>query len=205
MKQLLVLTGPQGSGNHLWSKIFALHPNVVGWQALLDEYWIGHDKEPFVELWGNPSLFSKRNWEHEYYVTSISVPYMNNGVATIPNFFEFTNSAEAHGFVVKFAVIGRDKNIIQMQQSRVREQVSLPKALAEFNKFTDPVFLSYELLHLYGALYLQNISKQLDFPIAFNDERVKNIIADDTNRKYIKPADPHATDDLAKKASMKWK
>jgi hypothetical protein len=26
MKQLLIFTGPQGSGNHLWSKIFALHP-----------------------------------------------------------------------------------------------------------------------------------------------------------------------------------
>ena len=39
MKTLAVLTGPQGSGNHLWSKIFSLHEDVFGWKSLLDNYW----------------------------------------------------------------------------------------------------------------------------------------------------------------------
>ena len=47
MKKMLILTGPQGSGNHMWSKIFALHPSVYGWQELVEEFWIGHDREPF--------------------------------------------------------------------------------------------------------------------------------------------------------------
>jgi hypothetical protein len=46
MKKLLIITGPQGSGNHMWSKILALHPAVNGWSALLEEYWIPHDREP---------------------------------------------------------------------------------------------------------------------------------------------------------------
>jgi hypothetical protein len=55
MKTILILTGPQGSGNHMWSKIFALHPQVRGWQALLDQYWIGHDQEPWAQYWQDPA------------------------------------------------------------------------------------------------------------------------------------------------------
>jgi hypothetical protein len=205
MKTVLILTGPQGSGNHMWSKIFALHPQVQGWQALLDQYWIGHDQEPFVEYWNNPNQLGQFNWRaSDWFVTSISVPYMNNGTATVPNFKHFVKSVQNLGHTVKFAVLGRDQNIVQMQQQRVRGGVSLPQALAEFDALAAPVFLSYELLHLYKKKYLENISRQLNFPIDTNNPRIAEILAEDTNTKYFSPVAHHATDDLARHSSRKW-
>ena len=54
MKKLLIITGPQGSGNHLFSRLLSLHPDVGGWDDLLDEYWVPSDLEPFAEYWVNP-------------------------------------------------------------------------------------------------------------------------------------------------------
>ena len=80
-------------------------------------------------------------------------------------------------------------------------------ALKEYEKLTtwNPVFLSYELLHLYGKNYLQQISHQLEFPVNFNDPGLNNILQDDTNSKYFQPVDHHPTDDLARHTSRKWK
>jgi len=66
-----------------------------------------------------------------------------------------------------------------------------------------PVFLSYELLHLYGTKYLENVAQQLAFPIATTDPRLKEILAEDTNSKYFRPVKHHATDDLARHTSRK--
>jgi hypothetical protein len=206
MKTVLIITGPQGSGNHMWSKIFALHPQVQGWQALLDQYWIGHDQEPWTEYWNNPAQLSQFNWRaSDWFVTSISVPYMNNGTATVPDFKRFVKSVQNLGHTVRFAVLGRDQNIVQMQQQRVRGNVSLPHALAEFDALAAPVFLSYELLHLYKKKYLENISRQLNFPIDINNPRMAEILAEDTNAKYFAAVDHHSTDDLARHSSRKWK
>ena len=206
MKTLLILTGPQGSGNHMWSKIFALHPQVLGWSALLNTYWIGHDQEPWADCWENPDLLSRRNWgTHNYYVTSVSVPYMNNGTATVPDFKRFAQAAQNVGLQVKFAVLGRDRNIVEMQQQRVRKGITLPQAMTEFSQFAQPTFLSYELLHLYQKQYLRQLSQQLAFPIAWDDPRLKEIIQKDTNAKYFSAVDHHPTDDLAHQTSRKWK
>jgi hypothetical protein len=203
MKTLLILTGPQGSGNHLWSKIFALHPQVSGWSALLDQYWIGHDQEPFADAWRDPAQLAYHNWRPDWHVTSMSVPYMENGTPTVPNFKGFVQGVQNLGHRVKFAVLGRDRNIVEMQQARVRGAPSLATALAEFSQLAAPVFLSYELLHLYGRKYLETVSQQLAFPIAVDDYRLKDILAEDTNAKYFVPVAHHATDDLARHASRK--
>jgi len=204
MKQLLILTGPQGSGNHLWSKIFALHPQVSGWRALLDTYWVGHDQEPFADCWRDPGLLHTYNWKNaDWHVTSISVPYMDNGTATVPDFKGFVREAQSLGIKVKFAILGRDRNIVEMQQQRVREGITLSQALAQYAPFATPVFLSYELLHLYGTKYLETVAKQLEFPISINDPRLAAILSEDTNTKYFSPVKHHATDDLAKHASRK--
>lgn len=204
MKTLLILTGPQGSGNHLWSKVFALHPQVQGWKALLSEYWIGHDQEPFNAYWKNPELLKYHNWgTHSYYVTSISTPYMDNGTPTIPNFKHFVTQAQNAGLQVKIGVVGRDQNIVAMQQTRVRGAPTLEQALAEYDEFAAPHFLSYELLHLYGSKYLKSLEKELAFPIAYNDPRLKDILDTDTNAKYFEPVDYSPTDDLARHASRK--
>jgi hypothetical protein len=206
MKTILILTGPQGSGNHLWSKIFALHPQVWGWQALLDNYWIGHDQEPFAQYWQDPEQLRYFKWaQSDWYVTSMSVPYMMNGTPTVPDFKAFVAKLQVAGVRIKFAVLGRDQNIVEMQQTRVRGAPSLSTALEEFSQLASPVFLSYELLHLYGAKYLENIQQQLAFPIAVDDLRLKEILAEDANSKYFTPIKHHPTDDLARHASRKHK
>lgn len=204
MKTLLILTGPQGSGNHLWSKIFALHPAVRGWQALLDQYWIGHDQEPFADCWRNTDLLQQFDWStHNYYVTSISNPYMDHGVLTVPNIVKFAACAMGAGLQVKIGMIGRDKNIVALQQQRVRGAATVDSALTEFKKLQTfaPVFLSYELLHLYKAQYLQQISTALNFPIDSNNSVLDQILLDDSNKKYIQPVEKHWVDDLARKTS----
>lgn len=204
MKTILILTGPQGAGNHLWSKIFALHPQVTGWSALLDTYWIGHDQEPFAQYWQDPEQLRYYRWaQSDWYVTSMSVPYMMDGTPTVPNFKSFVTKLQIAGLRIKFAVLGRDKNIVQMQQARVRGAPTLDTALAEFDQLAAPVFLSYELLHLYGQKYLENVAQQLAFPIATADPRIKEILAEDANTKYFTPVAHHATDDLARHASRK--
>ena len=60
------------------------------------------------------------------------------------------------------------------------------------------MYLSYELLHLYQGSYLRQVSKLLDFPIAYEDTRLQEILKDDTNQKYIHPIDHHWTDRLMK-------
>ena len=208
MKTLLILTGPQGSGNHLWSKIFALHPDVYAWHALLHEYWIGHDQEPFAAYWADTEKLKEFDWgECKYFVTSVSTPYMMNGEPTVPNIVRFAATAMGLGIRVKIAIIGRDRNILNYQETRVRGQATFDLALAEYEKLTtwNPVFLSYELLHLYGKNYLQQIAQQLEFPINFNDPGLNNILTDDTNSKYFQPVDHHPTDDLARHTSRKWK
>ena len=207
-KTLLILTGPQGSGNHLWSKIFALHPDVYAWHALLHEYWIGHDQEPFAKYWADSEKLKEFDWgECKYFVTSVSTPYMMNGESTMPNIVRFAATAMGLGIRVKIGIIGRDRNILNYQETRVRGQATFETALKEYEKLTtwNPVFLSYELLHLYGKNYLQQISHQLEFPVNFNDPGLNNILQDDTNSKYFQPVDHHPTDDLARHTSRKWK
>jgi hypothetical protein len=89
----------------------------------------------------------------------------------------------------------------------VRGEPTVDIALAKYEKLQtwDPVFLSYELLHLYREKYLQQIAKQLEFPMDFAHPHMNNILVDDTNSKYFQPVQHHATDDLAKHTSKKWR
>jgi hypothetical protein len=201
MKKLLIFTGPQGSGNHLWSKIFALHPAVAGWSALLDTYWIPHDQEPFAECWKDPGLLKNYDWsQRDYYVTSISCPYIDDTRWAVPDIQNFATQAMGCGLEVQLAIIGRDQNIIGFQEARVRGRSTFSIAQEQYEKLTEwnPVYLSYELLHLYQSSYLRQISKALDFPIAYNDSRLTEILQDDTNQKYIHAIDHHWTDKLMK-------
>ena len=50
----------------------------------------------------------------------------------------------------------------------------------------DCTFLSQELLQLYKANYLEQISRDLDWPIAHWDPEVDAILSNDANTKYIK-------------------
>ena len=121
----------------------------------------------------------------DWFVTSMSVPYMLNGTATVPDFKGFVRGVQNLGHRVIFGVLGRDQNIVRMQQQQVRGAVSLDQSLKEFDNLAAPVFLSYELLHLYGHKYLESVGRQLNFPIAATDPRITAILAEDANAKYF--------------------
>jgi hypothetical protein len=208
MKKLLIITGPQGSGNHVWSKIFALHPEVYGWKELNKIYWIGHDQEPFVDCWADTDRLTEFNWSRsDYFVTSISCPYMNNGERTVPDLIGFATKATDCGLDIQFAIIGRDRNILNFQETRVRGEPTFDLALKQYKKLATwrLAYLSYELLQLYRGDYLQQLSTQLEFPIDYNNSQINEILTDDTNQKYFQPAKYHPTDDLAKHTSRKWR
>jgi hypothetical protein len=189
MAKMLVLTGPQGAGNHLWSKIFSLHQEVYGWKTLLNNYWEAHRfAEPFARYWRDPSLLKDFNWaQSDYYFTSISCPLgiIGSDVNPIwnPDVMAFAEAVKDCGVDVEFAVIGRDQTILHTQQTRIRTQSTLSMFLDQLKKLPDPTFLSYELLYLYRRDYLKTLA--FSIPVAWDDSRIDEILADDANTKYI--------------------
>ena len=208
MKKMLILTGPQGSGNHMWSKIFALHPSVYGWQELVEEFWIGHDREPFAQCWADPNQLEHFNWtQSDYYVTSMSIPYMNNGLPTVPDVYNFAVKLQIMDIDVQIGIIGRDRNVLDYQERRVRGADTYSQAVEQIKRLDGfkTVFLSYELLQLYRHQYLEQIEHDLKWPMALADPRIEKIIETDANSKYFHAVDHYWVDDLAKKTSSKWR
>lgn len=192
--KLLIITGPQGSGNHLFSKILSVHPDVYGWQ--MKSYWEGHHEEPFNTYWENPSLLKDFPWNKaNYFFTSISCPYFKKQSPQIPKYKDFIDISSVYADV-KVAIIGRDVNILEYQQERVRGQITLDsfKNELEYLLLLNPMFISQELYQLYGNSYLQSISKQLDFPI------LEQKIYEDANKKYIQDIESQPLDTEVKKA-----
>lgn len=198
MPKMLILVGPQGAGNHLWSKIFSLHPEVFGWKSLLENYWEAHRfAEPFAKHWQDHSLLTSFDWlQSEYYFTSISCPLgiVGSDVNPIwnPNPSEFARAVRDCGVDVEFAVIGRDQTILNCQQNRIRTQSTLPMFLERLDKLDNPKFLSYELLYLYQHNYLKSLD--LTIPVAWDDDRISDILAIDANTKYIHSVDYNELD-----------
>ena len=201
MKTLAILTGPQGSGNHLWSKIFSLHEDVFGWKSLLDNYWEAHRySEPFAACWRDPELLDQFDFSsHDHFFTSISVPLgiESKGTKWCPDIKGFGLKAKSLGLKVKICVIGRDQTILENQQKRIREESTIRhfydalKGIQE--SFPCPTFLSYELLYLYKQEYLKSLN--LGFPIAWYDKRVNEILEQDANAKYINYVKENPLDD----------
>jgi hypothetical protein len=189
MKTILILTGPQGAGNHLWSKIFSLHSRVYGWKTLLENYWEAHRfSEPFAQHWRDHSLLNSFDWiQSEYYFTSISLPLgiIDHDVNPIwmPDLQGFAATVSGCGVEVEIAVVGRDQTILTNQQTRIRTQPTLPMFKEQLSKIWNPIFLSYELLYLYRQDYLKSL--KLNIPVAWNDSRIDNILANDANTKYV--------------------
>lgn len=199
MAKMLILTGPQGAGNHLWSKIFSLHPEVYGWKTLLENYWEAHRfAEPFARYWRDHAMLDDFNWaQSEYYFTSISCPLgiINSNMNPIwnPDIAKFSERVMSLGIDVKLAVIGRDRTILINQQTRIRTQPTVDMLLEQLPDIIDPTFLSYELLYLYKQDYLKSL--RFNIPVAWNDSRINNILADDANAKYIHRVDYNPLDE----------
>jgi hypothetical protein len=195
---MLILTGPQGAGNHLWSKIFSLHPDVYGWKTLLDNYWEAHRfAEPFCQYWRDHSLLKSFNWsQSDYYFTSISCPLGIQENKWMPDVLGFADTVIALGHQVQIAVCGRDQTILKNQQTRVRHEHTFPMFLEQLSKFKNPAFLSYELLHLYQSQYLNSLD--LIIPVACNNSAISEILHSDSNKKYIHYVNEYALDQCNK-------
>ena len=197
-EKMLILIGPQGAGNHLWSKIFSLHNEVYGWKTLLDNYWEAHRfAEPFAQHWRDHNLLKSFDWsQSEYYFTSISLPLgiVGHDVNPIwmPDLQGFAATVLGCGLEVEIAVVGRDQTILTNQQTRIRTQPTLPMFLEQLPKIPNPTFLSYELLYLYRQNYLKSL--QLNIPVAWDDRRINEILAVDSNAKYVHNVDYNELD-----------
>ena len=191
--KMIILVGPQGSGNHLFSKIFSIHDEVHGWKEALTEdgYFIPHWFEPFNDYWNDMSLINKKMMNgKKYAVTSISAPYLREYYPKIPDIPAFSKKLREVGIEPIVVVIGRDRNILDLQQTRVRGGTTLGVMQMVLNRIEEPpFFVSQELLYLYRKHYLRSLEKQLGFPIAWNDSLVEDILSEDANRKYIRQTD----------------
>lgn len=185
------MTGPQGSGNHLFSKALGQNKNIFVWPSLQEKYWEGHDLEPFAEYWKDPSKLNDFDWKQSnYFITSISCPYFDDGVETIPQYNEFIDEAKKFADI-QFLIIGRDRNIMKLQQERVRGKHTTPEFLSQidsviFNYKT--IFASQEMLYLYELTYLQWLEKELGlYPLEITPDNIKllDILSNDANEKYI--------------------
>ena len=183
---MLIVTGPQGAGNHLFAKLFNLHPEVYGWD--MKKFWVGHHTEPFSELWWDTSKIKDFGWElcSDFYTTSISCPYFKNKESQIPKYEEFITEVEKYCNVL-VAIIGRDRTILEYEQQRVREAHTTPVALKQFEYLytLDPYFVSMELVFLYKENYLRQVGRDLGFPVVDDSELVNHVLLDDSNKKYI--------------------
>lgn len=195
-KRLLLITGPQGSGNHLWAKIMSSHHKVSGWD-FKGEFWDGHHNEPFNKYFLEPELLDEYDWQ-AYNVASVSCPFVRNKRNQIPKINEFIEKCYKLGISVQLAVLGRDRNILSRQQLRLRggETFHLFTDMLRDLQFSADAFLSFELLQLYKGEYLERISYDLDWPINI-EEASQHIV--DGNEKYVKYVEQHDLDITVKK------
>jgi hypothetical protein len=204
--KMLLIFGPQGSGNHLFSKIFALHPDVHGWEELLDNsdpdnYFVPHYKEPNNKYWDDIDgitldIMGGKN----YSVISASIPFWNKDELQISPVNKLIAKLQSLNIEIQVVIIGRDKTILTNQQTRMRGGPTWG-CMTQLIRWLDvtPFYVSTELFYLYGKAYVRDIGKWLDFPVAYNDPRLNDIMIEDSNEKYIHQASNLKVDDIVKR------
>jgi len=104
---------------------------------------------------------------------------------------------------VQVCVIGRDPNILELQQKRVRGKHTSEQALEALEKVWKykPYMLSMENFYLYRGKYLKRIEEDLDFPVAWNHKvRIDDIANRSSNKKYISDVEQQALDKMVHQA-----
>ena len=191
MTNILVISGPQGTGNHVFSKVLSMHKDVHGWDQLLREYWVNHDAAPYKDIWRTPEAIENYDWsKYENVVLSVSGPYVDkiDGVrhTVYPNYKEVLYRLSTKGNL-QVGIIGRDQNITAQNQLRKRGVESLHNYL---NKIEDLIeykhtFLSVELLYMFRHQYVKHLDTILNIPVDSTDERLHYILNKDPNAKYV--------------------
>jgi hypothetical protein len=144
--------------------------------------------------------------QSSYYVNSISCPYYDDGIETIPAYHEFVKHASKYADI-QFLIIGRDPTILEYQQHRVRGKhttFAFIEQLPDILKHYTSIFASQELLYLYGLPYLRHIEKELGLmshELTTTDVKLKEILKTNSNKKYINDVDSNWLDDVIKLAS----
>jgi len=200
MKKLLIVTGPQGSGNHLFARLFSMHPNVMGWESLHDNYWVPSDEEPFARYWVYPEELKFP--EGNFFCANVSVPFFYDGVRQTPKIKEVAQKAMSLGVQPIIAVIVRDRNINELQQVRVGGECTLDIA-TEYYKDIACHFIDHEAFFLYKEKYIEYLGRLLEFPVI--KEGIDNFISVDANHKYVFPCKKHWLDDEIRKGRKTFK
>jgi len=202
MKKLLIITGPQGSGNHIFSRLLSLHDEVSGWDEMLTQYWVPSDQEPFAQYWVNPELLTADVFEDkDFHLANVSCPFFFNGVRHVPKILEVAERAKSFGVTVEIAIVVRDQNINQLQQIRVRKEHTTPIAQEYYYNTLLPSeftvhFLDHEAFFLHTTHYLKWVSKVIGFPIAYDNPDIMKFINEDANHKYVKYIEEHWLDEV---------
>ena len=200
MKKLLIVTGPQGSGNHLFARLFSAHPNVVGWESLHDNYWVPSAQEPFARYWVYPEELKFP--EGDFFCANVSVPFFYDGVRQVPKIKEVAQKAMSLGVQPIIAVIVRDRNINELQQVRVGGECTIDTAL-EYYKDMAVHFIDHEAFFLYKEKYIEYLGRLLEFPVT--KEGIDNFISVDANHKYVFPCKKHWLDDVIRSGRKPFK
>ena len=200
MKKLLIVTGPQGSGNHLFARLFSAHPNVVGWESLHDNYWVPSDQEPFARYWVYPEELKFP--DGDFFCANVSVPFFYDGVRQVPKIKEVAQKAMSLGVQPIIAVIVRDRNINELQQVRVGGECTIDTAL-EYYKDMAVHFIDHEAFFLYKEKYIEYLGRLLEFPVT--KEGIDNFISVDANHKYVFPCKKHWLDDVIRSGRKPFK
>jgi len=190
MRKLLIVAGPQGSGNHIFARILSAHPKVHGWDALKDNYWVPSDEEPFAEYWVHPDKLSFPA-DKDFFCANVSVPFFYDGVRQTPKIKEVAYKAISMGVLPIIALIVRDRNINELQQKRVGGEVTMDTALDYFKDITCH-FIDHEALFLWKEKYVEYLGRLLEFPVT--TESIDNFITVDANHKYVVPIKEHWLD-----------
>lgn len=190
MKKLLILTGPQGSGNHLFSRIFSADPRVGGWKSLLDHYWVPSDEEPFANYWVHPEQLRADHFDgYDHWLANVSCPFYYDGVRHVPKILEMAQHARQLGIEPTVAIICRDSNINREQQLRVRKEHTTPIALDYYQTLLSSDlavhYVSTESLFVHRLNYLRYLSRILDFPVDTDNPDIFKFLDQDPNAKYV--------------------
>ena len=202
MKKLLIITGPQGSGNHFFSRVLSMHPQVEGWEAMLNNYWVPSDQEPFAEFWVDPNKLTADFFkDSNYFLANVSCPFFFNGTRYVPKILEVAERSRMFGIDVQIAIIVRDQNINRLQQERVRGEHTTPIAQDYYYntllKSDIPVhFLDHEAFFLHKEHYINWVGKITGFPVINDPTLLMNFVTDDANHKYVKYIDEHWLDEV---------
>ena len=190
MTNILVITGPQGTGNHVFSKVLSMHKDVYGWDQLLREYWVNHDAAPFKDIWREPEKIDSYFWKEPNYVLSVSGPYVENidGVkhTVYPNYKEVLKRLSEKGNLM-VGIIGRDQNITAQNQVRKRGVESYHNFLNKIDDLLEykHTFLSVELLYMFRHQYVKSLNSVLNIPVDYVNEKLHYILNKDPNAKYV--------------------